>query len=300
MRIPQSYIQKCKVVAHTFQSIFIFVGLCITIAVFTKDGETGGASKYYLALCFVSIPAIIYLVMVPMWSRAQRFANAYAFLAVDALYTLLWFAAFIAVALWNSSGIKEGAKEKNIPDDERNCTTFKWGSESKCNVSKASVGVGVVIFILFLVTTAVSGYYLHKFLKEGVLPYESKTPNPHHISGEDSSKDNAWSTEIETGHHGRDSADSDRRTEHGGNQHDDEYALLNSTETDEGRHPGRPLSWGEDRNGNGGYGRPVPPYADYRESEGANALSPGGYEDYRREAGAGGQAPHGGSGYSFR
>lgn len=28
---------------------------------------------------------------------------------------------------------------------------------------------------------------------------------------------------------------------------DDEYALLHSTETDEGRHPGRPLSWGEER-----------------------------------------------------
>jgi hypothetical protein len=50
MRIPQSYIQKCKVVGHVFQSIFIFVGLCITIAVFTKEGETGGATRYYLAL----------------------------------------------------------------------------------------------------------------------------------------------------------------------------------------------------------------------------------------------------------
>jgi hypothetical protein len=50
MRIPQSYIQKCKVVAHIFQSIFIFVGLCVTISVFTKEGKTGGATKYYLAL----------------------------------------------------------------------------------------------------------------------------------------------------------------------------------------------------------------------------------------------------------
>lgn len=146
-----------------------------------------------------------------------------------------------------------------------------------------------------------SGYYLHKFIKEGVLPYESPSPNPHHISGEDNAKDNAWSTEIETGHHGRDSADTDR----GGNQHDDEYALLNSTETDEGRHPGRPLSWGEDRMGGpgGGVGGGYPrPYADYRDGEGANALSPGGYEDYRMEAGAkasGGQPAHVGSGYSF-
>ena len=256
--------------------------------------------------------------MVPMWSRAARFVNAYAFLAVDALFTILWFAAFIAVALWNSYGIREGAKEKKVSDNDRNCTTFKYGSESKCKVSKATVGIGAMILyvllslhrpqmltlgldsLFFALTTAVSSYYLYKFLREGVLPYESKAPNPHHISGE-TSKDNAWSTEIETGH--RDSLDSvDRHTEHGGNQQEDEYALLNSTETDEGRHPGRPLSWGEDRTG---YGRPVPPYADYRDGAGADALSPGGYDEYRRGAGAPGlgeeyrQTSQAGSGYSF-
>jgi hypothetical protein len=50
MRIPQSYVQKCKVVAHIFQAIFIFIALCITIAVFTMSGRTGGATKFYLAL----------------------------------------------------------------------------------------------------------------------------------------------------------------------------------------------------------------------------------------------------------
>jgi len=50
MRIPQSYIQKCKVVGHIFQAIFIFVGLCIAVVVFSKKGETGGATKFYLAL----------------------------------------------------------------------------------------------------------------------------------------------------------------------------------------------------------------------------------------------------------
>lgn len=83
--------------------------------------------------------------MVPQWSRAQRFANAYAFLAVDALYTILWFAAIIAVAMWNRHGIIEGAKDAKVPDDQRNCTTFKYGSESKCSVSKSAVGVGAAI-----------------------------------------------------------------------------------------------------------------------------------------------------------
>lgn len=141
-----------------------------------------------------------------------------------------------------------------------------------------------------------SGYYLSKFLREGILPYESAAPNPHHISGE-SAKDNAWSTDIEPAHRASDD-DDDRHTDHGGNQHDDEYALLHSTETDDGRHPGRPLSWGDDR---AAYAKHVPPYADYRDGGGASALSPGGYEDYRREAGVGEDrlAGQGGSGYSF-
>ena len=149
--------------------------------------------------------------------------------------------------------------------------------------------------LLFSLTTAVSGYYLLKYLKEGVLPY-AKAPA---IPG-DTAKDTTWSTEIETGH--RESDDDDRRTEHGGNQQEDEYALLHSTETDEGRHPGRPLSWGDNREG---YAKPMPSYADYREGAGVDALSPGGYEEFRREAGAGAglenkQTGHGGNGYSFR
>lgn len=177
--------------------------------------------------------------------------------------------------------------------------------------------------IFFALTSCISGYYMHKFLREGVLPYDSKKENPYYASG-DNSKDNAWSTEIEA----HDSDDDDRRTERGGNQEEDEYALLHSTETDQGRHPGRPLSWGEDRNGEP-YDRPTG-YADYRNSTneyGTDALSPGGYtlgggyEEYRREAGTnlgasinlgasagsgGERAPsrashlsHGGSGYGF-
>ena len=171
--------------------------------------------------------------------------------------------------------------------------------------------------LFFAITTGVSGYYLHKYLREGVMPYQSSSENTHYASGDsayNNPKDAAWSTEIETAN-GRDSSDSlDRRTDRGGNQEEDEYALLHSTETDEGRHPGRPLSWGEDRNGtygSGGRGA-VPPYAEYRDSSasiaaGVDALSPGGYEEFRREAAAGplgsmgmDRAPsHSGSGYSF-
>lgn len=80
-----------------------------------------------------------------MWSRAARFANAYAFVSLDGLYTILWFAAFISVAMWNANGIKEGAKDKKIDENDGNCTTFKFGPEDKCNLSKATVGMGAVI-----------------------------------------------------------------------------------------------------------------------------------------------------------
>jgi hypothetical protein len=55
MRIPQSYVQKCKVVAHIFQAIFVFVAACLTIAVMTKDGDIGGPTKYFFAMVRLSL-----------------------------------------------------------------------------------------------------------------------------------------------------------------------------------------------------------------------------------------------------
>lgn len=135
------------------------------------------------------------------------------------------------------------------------------------------------------------------------MPYQSAKQDAHHSSG-DNGKDNAWSTDIEH-HDGRDSGDSDRHTEHGGNQQEDEYALLHSTETDEGRHPGRPLSWGEDHRVGGPYVAPVHadehvqmPYAAYNDDT-SSALSPGGYDEYRGAGAAKRDSSFGGSGYSF-
>jgi hypothetical protein len=191
--------------------------------------------------------------------------------------------------VWNSHGIIEGAKKEKVDDDKRDCKTFLYGNEAKCNHSKAAVGMGAIVFFCFIISTAISSYYMFKYLREGAMPYESQEMDPHYQSGE-SAKDNAWSTEIEQ------DDDDDRHTDRGGRQEEDEYALLNGTDTDQGRHPGRPLSWGEDRNAYG----PGPGYAEYRDP--SDVLSPGGYEEYRREA-AGSTEPRpggaGGSGYSF-
>lgn len=56
MRVPQSYIQKVKVVGHVLQSIFIFVAAIMTIVIFAKGGETGGPTGYYLAMVSSMLP----------------------------------------------------------------------------------------------------------------------------------------------------------------------------------------------------------------------------------------------------
>ena len=70
---------------HALQAVFIFVAGCLTISVMTK-GDIGGATRYYFAMVSTENWSLN-LLMVPMWSRTKKFANAYAFLGVDLLYT---------------------------------------------------------------------------------------------------------------------------------------------------------------------------------------------------------------------
>jgi hypothetical protein len=109
--------------------------------------------------------------MVPMWSRAERFANVYAFVAVDATFacmaspdsttsknpaadmaTVLWLSAFISVARWNAAGIIDGAEKEKKP---RNCDVFIHGPAAKCKLSRVAVGFGAMILYAALSSTQV-------------------------------------------------------------------------------------------------------------------------------------------------
>lgn len=50
MKIPPSYLRKAKNAAHAIQALTIFLGWCLTIAIFTQDGSTDGRTKYFFAL----------------------------------------------------------------------------------------------------------------------------------------------------------------------------------------------------------------------------------------------------------
>ena len=95
----------------------------------------------------------------PTFSRVKRFANPFAFAVLDALFTILWLAAFAAVAAWTNQGIAKGADnnekddkdkeqddKKDTKDNKKGCDNFGYGSPAKCKLSQTTVGFGVLIW----------------------------------------------------------------------------------------------------------------------------------------------------------
>jgi len=280
MRIEQSYFQKSKAAFHAAQALFTFIAGCLALAILTKSGNHGGQIGFFFALvslldillttvrhanrifprqCFFSIPALIYQVMVPMWTRAWRFANIYAYLGLDLLFALLWFAATIAVGVWEGQGVKQGKKDHEDDedlDDKSDCEIWAWGSVSKCKVTKAAVGFGVVLLLLWCLTSAISIWMMNKYKKTGVVP-GSKNNNgggrgAFQPQVDDAATKDAWSTRIDEpdselyGHgHGRDSVDDDADRRKYGQVNDyDEHENNNNSNglyptTSFDAHPGR-------------------------------------------------------------
>jgi len=179
--------QNIKLGIHIAQAVLIFVSWAITIAVFkAKDSIIDGRAGWYFALCFLTVPAIIYLTMTPRFPRTRKFANPYAMAAVDGFFAILWLSAFAAVANWNSTGkCAEG-----------------------CNLSKAVVGLGVLIWLFFVLSTFMSLYAVFYYKREGYLPGASRAPGNAQLIDPD--KD-AFSTAP----------------------HDDEYVAVHNTEEHE-------------------------------------------------------------------
>lgn len=99
--------------------------------------------------CWLSIPALIYLVAVPLFPRARRFGNVYAFATVDLLFVILWFSAWVAVASYVAEGKQKGEDaqnaDKNNKDKKTGCDAFAYGSPGKCQLSTGTVILGVIV-----------------------------------------------------------------------------------------------------------------------------------------------------------
>jgi translocation protein SEC72 len=96
--------------------------------------------------CWLTIPALVYLVAVPLFPRARRFGNVYAFATVDGVFVILWFSAWVAVASYVAEGKSKG--ENSQPSDKpkkTGCDAFAYGDAAKCELSTATVILGVII-----------------------------------------------------------------------------------------------------------------------------------------------------------
>ncbi|KAM5456241.1 hypothetical protein MaudCBS49596_001262 [Microsporum audouinii] len=240
MRLPDLTNSRTKTIIHAFQAFIIFLAWAMTIAVFTQPGKADGRIVYYFILCWLSIPGLVYLTAVPMWPRIRKFGNVYAFAFIDGLFTLLWFAAWIATATYVGTGIAQGGKEHKDSDNDKDknknksgCDVFAFGSPTKCRLSTGTTVLGVFVFLIFIMTTLISMRSVMEYRRTGTMPYDGSDPtfaahaqaafssNPAHDFDDDDDRD----PESRTGrfHGGPPSRQND----------EDEYALLHNSEVDD-------------------------------------------------------------------
>ncbi|KAI9862968.1 MAG: hypothetical protein M1813_004141 [Trichoglossum hirsutum] len=249
MQFNLSYALKAKVVAHIFQGVLVFIAWAITFSILVSPGGTDGRSKWYFVLCFLTAPALIYLSMTPRFEKTRKFANVYAFAAVDALFCIFWFSAFVAVAAFVASSEDRGASERKLPTT--NCSTFANGSEKKCKLSKATAGLGSVVFISFIITGAISLYGLmqHRKGKGGTFlgTKSAAASDPNSMEAQTKAHtDDAFSSNLD---------DDGTYVDPGPEHEHDEHALLHSGDAGQGGHTGGEQRWddrAEDHNGFGG------------------------------------------------
>jgi translocation protein SEC72 len=103
--------------------------------------------------------------MVPMWSRARRFSNVYAFATLDALSVVLWLSSWAAMASYVSEGKGKGENEKAT-----GCDNFKFGSPGRCKISEGIIILGVVIMSAFAATAFVSFKAVMHYRRTGEMP----------------------------------------------------------------------------------------------------------------------------------
>ncbi|KAI9869675.1 MAG: hypothetical protein M1823_008991, partial [Watsoniomyces obsoletus] len=86
--------------------------------------------------------------MVPMWSRARRFSNVYAFAVLDGCSIFLWLTAWASMASYVASGKDAGSDSK-----KSGCDNFKYGSPGRCKLSTGITILGAMIMLAFLGTS---------------------------------------------------------------------------------------------------------------------------------------------------
>ncbi|KAI0004008.1 hypothetical protein F4779DRAFT_621548 [Xylariaceae sp. FL0662B] len=150
-------VPNVKLGIHIAQFVLGIVVFVLEIVLFRADDAViNGNNGWTFGLCFLSIPAWLYLALAPRFERTRRAAQPHAMLLVDTIFAILWLSAFASQAAYNTAN----------------------SCGQGCAVSKAIVGVSFFEILLWAATTAVSIYTLRYYQYNGTLPgYENMGRN---------------------------------------------------------------------------------------------------------------------------
>ncbi|KAH0291484.1 hypothetical protein M436DRAFT_39984 [Aureobasidium namibiae CBS 147.97] len=238
MWIPQNPLHKLKIVVHLLQAIITFITGCMTLAILTEKGNHDSRVQWCFALCFLTMPALMYQCIVPCWTRLWRLANPYIFFTIDSVFIVFWLSAFASSCAWTAKGMQKGAADKKLSANAASCSTFAFGSTSTCNLAKATTGLGVALCILFSAAAIISGVDSYKFWKSGIVRTKPEIYGQALSRASSPEGKGEWSLSTDDLHDAKGAYASD--VYQGWSQ--DQGAMFTETETMEGPHPGRHVS----------------------------------------------------------
>ncbi|KAL5604082.1 hypothetical protein BROUX41_002071 [Berkeleyomyces rouxiae] len=140
LNIDENNVPRLKLLLHSFQIFCVSIAWICEIIVF-KNAKITSNNGWVFGLCFLSIPAWIFLVMTPRFDKTRRFAEPHAMLTLDVIFSILWLSGFAAQAAYNSYGNCSGA----------------------CGASKAVVGFGVLTCLSWIPCIILSMFTLQYY-----------------------------------------------------------------------------------------------------------------------------------------
>ncbi|KAF3923581.1 hypothetical protein ABW21_db0200867 [Orbilia brochopaga] len=161
-------LQKAAFFTHGFQGLITFVLWVVLLALKAQKNSPAEANVLF-AMCFIAVPVIIYTAMTPRFPRTVQYSHPIAQTVLCFVSSIVFFAGFVTLAVHNNEGISKG----EVKDGEsKTCKTTAYGTPTSCEISKAAIGLGVVVFIAFAVTTGMYAYTCY-FLWKQNLPFTS-------------------------------------------------------------------------------------------------------------------------------
>ena len=213
--------------------------------------------------------------MVPMWSRARKFSNVYAFVALDGASAIFWLSAWASTASYVAAGKGKGDKK-----DATGCDNFKDGSPGRCKLSTGITILGVVMMLAFCATAFFSFRALMHYKRTGMMPNQPMGKTDFAVQTQDAFSSNMHNEEFDE--------EQQHDSRQGGGNHayqqelrDEEYAPIYQNDQDDlGQAPQQPIS----PLGHHGLGIGPPPYDQDTSYHGPNITA--GDPRYAQEQGA--------------